>query len=498
MDEATARHRLDRGRAMLDERRPSADKREKYVRGEQTLPFAPEGVTAEYKALQRQAVINYLVLWEKAPVQRMRIADLRTDMGQFDESQTVDKVLWRDVFQANQWDKRQSTIYRSMMRHGRGLASVWPNKANRARPIVRPESFLNVHIEMDPEDPATPLWAVKVFEKDVEEPGATTSLWLPNGARASSRRSVAVVYDATSFWRFERSSGGMFGVWELVKTDTNPLGQVPFALFDHNVDEYGTPWSALDAMIPQQDMLNTIRFDMLLAMQFSAYQQRVVTGFDPRVRDQNGNVQYLTDAEGTLILNEQGQPQPRLNTPGRVGVDRLLAFPGADTKVYSLPESNLKNYTEVYAETLLSFFATAQLSPSYLLSRMANLSGDALTGAEASFTSLLDELHLAAGEGAEKVAELAWIARGEDKPWNPAAEVSWAPAERRSFAQIVDGVTKLVANTGFPRRGAWEQIPGATQQEVDRWIELADDEAFQLGLTEIKRELVDTTVPREE
>ena len=52
--------------------------------------------------------------------------------------------------------------------------------------------------------------------------------------------------------------------------------------------------------------------------------------------------------------------------------------------------------------------------------------------------------------------------------------MKWQDATARSFAQTVDGLVKLTAGLGLPDELAWEMIPGATKEWVDRAIEIRD------------------------
>lgn len=504
MEERLARYRLRVGLAILAHRRQQVERRERYLRGDQDLPFAPEGVNEEYQDLREQAIANYFQIAVNAPVQRLRADGIRTQLGDGPNRQ-----IWAGAWQANKLDTRQTIIYRSMMLHSRGIASVWPNPdpRRRDRPIVRPESFELVHVEMDPDDPFTPLWAIKSFTQ--REPFRR-----PNGQivpEVTIARQVAILYDDETFLRFERitGGGGLTGTgdaggigagggitavsdWEVVTGGSHPMRRPPFALYDYKVDALGVPWSQIDGLIPQQDAINTIRFNTLLAMQFSAYRQRIITGFDPRVVDKDGNVLYQLNPDGTPKVDANGNAIPMLQSPGRVGVDRLLAFPGGETKVFDLPESNLANYTEVLNSFLVQFFSTGQIPPQYLLNQMANLSGDALAGAESTLSSLVQELQLAAGEGHESMMELAWFAMGNQTEFDPGTETQWADAEARSFAQIIDAITKLIS-TGFPKRDAWQMIPGATQQKLDLWMTHAEDQAFADQMALAARPFVDVT-----
>ncbi|MWV50072.1 phage portal protein [Rathayibacter sp. VKM Ac-2803] len=482
--ERLARQRLINGEQKITAKAPAVKTREEYVRGEQKLPYAPPGITEEYQELRSQSVANWMDIAVNAPIQRLRLDSFRTNLGE-----EADKKIWVGAWQANKMDTRQSLIYQSMMMHGRGVASCWPNAKNKARPIVRPEAYDLLHVEMDPDDPFTPLYVVKLFQIE-EFSEASNALILPGGAR--TQKTVGIVYDDTHVIRFEKGGRGGGNEWQVTLHVSHPMKAVPFALYDYKPDSKGQPWSAIDQLIPQQDAMNTIRFNTLLAMQFSAHRQKIVTGFDPRATDKDGNFLYQKNADGTPKVDANGNAIPILNTPGRASVDRMLAFPGGQTKVFDLQESDLENYVAVYSEFLSNFFAIGQIPPQYQLSKMANLSGDALTGAESTLASLVKGLQLAAGEGNESLAELAWYAMGETQEFLPDSESLWADAEARSFAQIVDAITKLIS-VDFPKRAAWEMIPGATKTKVDRWIDLAEDEVFANRMAMITRDFTDTT-----
>ena len=177
------------------------------------------------------------------------------------------------------------------------------------------------------------------------------------------------------------------------------------------------------------------------------------------------------------MLDLNGQPIPVLNTPGRIGVDRALVFPGDQTKVFDLAESNLDNYITVLDKFLNDFMVIGQIPPAYALTKMANTSGDAMAGAESTFQSLIQDLQMAAGESIESVMRLANRARGESDT-DVASEVIWADPEIRSFAQIVDAAGKLIAS-GMSRQDAWSMLPGATPPKVKSWVENSDADMQQ-------------------
>lgn len=459
-----ARERLELGEWELKNRDKAWVRRDDYVKGDQDLPYAPEGVNKEYRQLQDMSIANWMEIAAKAPTQRLQVDGFKTG-----RDETADLKAWNEIWQPNRLDSRQSIPFQEMYVHGRGIMSVSANLANRKSPKIRPESGRRVWLGQDPEDPFTHEWAVKIITVSTRR---ESGLILPDSVKHSGSKRVAYVYNETSWFQYE-STGGSSN-WQLKNAGNHNLGMLPFVAFDYNLDSDGNPRSAIETLMPQQDALNTIRFNTLLAMQFSAFRQRVFTGFDPVVRDSSGNPILRMGPDGTPVLDGNGRPVPMLNSPGRLGVDRALVFPGQETKVFDLPESNLDNYIKVLSEFLTDFFAIGQIPPQYMLSRMANLSGDALAGAESTLQSLVKDLKRTAGESLEQVMRLANRARGEQFE-DAGSEVIWADTEPRSFAQVVDAIGKLIAG-GMARKDAWLMLPGATPPTVKQWVDNSDAE----------------------
>jgi hypothetical protein len=356
-------------------------------------------VNQEYLELREMATANWLALAMDAPVQRLRAEGFRTG-----RDEDADQTAWDEVWQPNKLDARQRIPYTQMMVHGRGADE---RVAQRGRPEVaadRGRVGPPGPPRAGPGEPVRDAWASSRSRSPTQATrGAPVRQGTPPTIDVASSTT-------TPHWvRFEkRGMGSDDRISDARATGSSSrtrgnhgLGRVPFVAFDFNVDADGRPHSSLEPLIPAQDAITTIRFNTLLAMQFSAFRQRVFTGYDPVVRDDKGNVIWRKDADGDLVLDDNGQPIPIVASPGRMGVDRALVFPGDATKVFDLAESNLKNYIEVLSEFLTQFFATAQIPPQYLLTRMANLSGDALAGAESTLSALVTDLQTAAGESLE-------------------------------------------------------------------------------------------------
>ncbi|MCO1338079.1 hypothetical protein BJH93_04095 [Kocuria polaris] len=469
MDEELARERLDQGLSELTKQAPAWTKRDNYLRGDQDLPYAPEGVNAEYEELRRTSVANWMSVAMSAPTQRLQAEGIKTgDKGE------ADQTIWSEVWEPNRLDSRQSIVFRDMYTHGRGIMSVSAVEGNRKTPKIRPESGLNVYLGTDPDDPFTHTWAIKRVTVKAKR---STGLIGLDGTSLSIAEERAYVYDENNWVLFVKTTNGFTGEWKKKDEGRHGLGELPFVAFDFNVDAVGRPTAAADGLIPQQDAINTIRFNTLLAMQFSAFRQRVFTGFDPVVRDSKGDPLVKKDAEGNPVLDANGQKIPIVRSPGRVGVDRALVFPGGETKVFDLPESNLDNYIKVLSEFLTTFFAIGQIPPQYMLTKMANLSGDALDGAESTLQSLTSDLKRAGSEGLRRVFRLAQKARGEQAV-TMTSHVIWADTQPRSFSQTVDAIVKLISS-GMARQDAWDFLPESSPDKLKDWTENAAAERRQ-------------------
>lgn len=435
---------------------------ERYRRGEHDPPFAPAGVDVEYRALQQKAVAPWLKLVERAPVQRLRVDGFRSRTRETAPagSESADDVYY-DIWQSNRMSERQKILFGDAVAHGRGILAVWPNDDNKRQPVLRVESPRCVYIQPKPGDPFAADFAVKAYaSKRPDELGALEP-------------DVAYVYTEDTVTRFDKNGDG----WTQQEGQDNPLGAIPFVEFCPEVDAEGTYYSLIRPLIPLQQSIDTARFDILLAMQFAAYRQRAVTGFDPVVRDEDGEPKYLLDAGGKPVITHEGVPVPLVHQLSRPGVDRIIAFPSPDTKVFDLAESNMQNYIAAIESFVQTLAAISQVPPQYLLGGLANLSGEALAAAESTLASLVADLQSAFAASFVLVMRLAAKARGDDIE-TFATEVVWGDAQARGFAQTVDGITKLVS-IGLPTEAAFSMIPGATDQSVRRWMDMRQEETQQ-------------------
>lgn len=429
-----------------------AEKRWRFYEGRNERPFAPKGVNDEYQALRDMAALPLTRLAVRTPVQRLSIVGVRTDDGS-----EVDDALM-EVMRFNRIPSRQRTLYIHGLVFGYAIASVWPNRQNPQTPYIYIEDPRNIYLHLDPSNPYETDWAVKVWQD-------------------SPTRVVAVLYTDAMVYRFEadHAEDAQFYPSDFEQTDAyrNPMGRVPFVVFAPARNSNGSAESMIDALIPQQRAIDTMRFNVLLAAQFAAFRQRVVVGFDPVQRDAEGQPIFKKDSQGNLVTDSNGQPIPIINSPGRAGVDRLIVFPSPDTKITDLPESDLTNYVAVINMLVATFASTAQVPPQYLVGDFKNVSGDLMTATEATLRSLVSELQTQFSDSWLAVFDLVNLARGEE-PLDLSAQIVWADATPLDLSQVADAASKMVPQ-GAPLEMFLEMMPGATPQRVKRWMSMSSN-----------------------
>jgi hypothetical protein len=128
-------------------------------------------------------------------------------------------------------------------------------------------------------------------------------------------------------------------------------------------------------------------------------------------------------------------------------------------------------YNSILEEMLHHVAMVAQISPSQVTGRMINVSAEALAAAEANQQRKLAAKRESFGESWEQVLRLGAEMSGDqpegaaETAADVAAEVVWRDTEARSFAAVVDGVTKLAA-AGVPIDHLLTMVPGMTQQQI--------------------------------
>jgi hypothetical protein len=254
---------------------------------------------------------------------------------------------------------------------------------------------------------------------------------------------------------------------------TNPLGVVPVIPLENKPGLGGKAHSDLDPAIPLQNAVNKLCSDMIVASEYGAFPQRVVTGVEVPKDPETG--------------------QPLAATELKSAMSRLWTFKPADAAVSSLPATDLSNFVTAIEMLIQHLAAQTRTPPHYLLAKMVNTSGDALAVAEAGLVAKCRTKALFFSDSWEEAIALALTATG--KPTEQSTtEAIWSNPERVSQAVAVDAATKK-KTLGIPLPVIWLEL-GYTPDQIAEMTALEESaSAAQLEANDALDPLSATPLP---
>lgn len=422
-------------RKQWDAERAGLVKLDGYMRGDHNGPYQPTGANREYKLLAERAITNWMPLVVSAVAQNLYVEGYR-------RSGTDENAGGWDAWQANGLDARQAAVHRGALTFGLSYATVLPgvDADGGKAPVIRGVSPMYMTaLYDDPAEDEWPEFAVRVL-------GTT------DGA-ADAKIVRAKVYDAELVYDvawdgkdFKAGQGVPHG-----------LPVCPVVRFANVMDLEGRATGELEHVIPIQDRINQTAFDLLMTQSFGSFKIRTVSGMTLSEDSDEARVEKL-----------------------KIAQDRFLVADDPDTKFGQLDETPLGGYIEALDIGVRHLGAVSQTPPHHLLGQMANLSAEALAAAESSLTRKVDERKKSFGESWEQTLRLAAAVAGDmEGAADTSAEIKWRDTEARSFNATVDALGKAAQMLGVPKQALWEQMPGVSQTDVERWKTLAaEGDAF--------------------
>ena len=407
-----------------------------YTKGLRGRPEVPEGASQEVKDLARLSVKNVLSLVRDSFSQNLSVVGYRNATAQENDP------AW-DMWQRNRMDARQAEVHRPALTYGCSYVTITPGDDG---PVFRPRSPRQILAVYD--DPSIDAWPQYALETWVTQ-------------RNAKRRRVGVLYDDVYMYELDLGhiDAGEGGSAEIDRV-TRPINVVEIVeVTRHGATYGGEPVcpvvrfvNARDAddmivgeiapLILLQQAINSVNFDRLLVSRFGANPQRVITGWSGSSAD---------------VLKASAM--------------RIWTFDDPDVRAQAFPAASVEPYNSILEEMLAHVAMVAQISPSQVTGKMVNVSAEALAAAEAQQTRKLAAKRESFGESWEQVLRLGAEMSGTNPDAaavtaaDAGAEVVWRDTEARSFAAVVDGVTKLAA-AGVPIEHLLAVIPGMTQQQI--------------------------------
>lgn len=410
----TAADAVDQTVELLKARKAECEKLDRiheYWRGCQALPVVPQAVPLEVRRMAQMSRVNVLGLVVDVLAQSLYVVGYRQERA------VADDPTW-EVFQANRLDAHQTGVHRAALAYGTAYTTVLPGDP---APVIRGASPRRL-TALYGDDPEWPVYALEV--------------------RPSGRGVTYRLYDDTDVYFLEEAAGpippGQDWNPSFVENRPHGAGVTPVVRFRNTEDLDDEHRGEIEPLMSLQDQIDFTTFDLLVAQHYAAFRQRYVLGW--------------------LAADEQQK--------AKASASRLWTFDDADVKVGEFGQTDLGGYLDSRQSTLEHLATISQTPPHYLLGKLVNLSAEALAAAEAGQRRKIAERETTFGESWEQTLGLAAVLQGGTA--EVSAQVRWRDTEARALASTVDALGKMAQMLNVPVQVLWEQIPGWTQQDVER------------------------------
>lgn len=435
-----------------------------YAKGELGLPHIPDNADDEVKEIRLISVYNVLTLVQDAFVQNLSV------VGYHDAQARENAAAWQ-LWQFNQMDARQAEIYSAAVKYGVSYVVVEPGADY---PIFRPRSPRQLIATYA--DPQVDRWPEYALETWIDTTNAEprrrglliddTHMWpldlspvMPPGQQYSDNQARRVIFELNTNGVGEPTKHG--ATW-------NGRPVCPVIRYVNRRDSEDLVDGEIERLIKEQRAINEVNFDRLIVGRFGAFPQTVISRWESMPEDV------------TQVL--------------KASMRRVWAF-DEDVNATRLPAASVDGYNALIEALEVHVAMRAQVSPAYITGKMVNLSAEALAAAEANQQRKLTAMRESHGESHEQLLQLASVMHGDgDASIDDGAEVVWRDTEARSFAAIVDGITKIgqALAAGYPIEPLLPLVPGLTQQmivaikaQADQVRAQAQQQQQQSSITEI-------------
>jgi hypothetical protein len=421
-----------------------------FYEGKQPLAFASDKFAETFGRRYSRLPSNFMPLVIEAERERMIVQGFR--FGKPD----ADKGVWR-IWQANQLDAESQIAHEIALVKGVAYAMVAPGPTG---PSITIEDPCEMIVETAPGNRRIRLAALKVW---VDDDGYTRAyLYLPD-----------FIYKYRSA---EKSTDSGTYSWESVRWQPyadpdedfpvkNQLGVVPVVPLLNRPRRDGTGRSEIAPVMGNQNAINKLRFDALVASEYVAFPQRWVTNIDIPVDPDTGqDIAPFRPGVDNLWAVRKPTPEDMAEyDAGKYPIPTLGQFPQGDLSPYI-------NAIELE----LGLLATGSRTPYYYLFGTPSSvppTGESIKSSEAPLVRkcIAEEVHL--GEGWEETMRLALIASGQSSKARADGETIWSDPETRNEAARTDSILKQYQAGLLPDEFALEEL-GYSQQQITRIAEL--------------------------
>jgi hypothetical protein len=431
---------LDRLHRQLTARRPALDTLSAYYEGEHPLRFATERFRAAFGRVFDHLSDNWCGVVVDAVEERLNIQGFRIPQERDLPAQGPgDEAAWT-IWQRNNLDAGAQMAHQEAFISGYCNVLVWVDADGKA--LITPESPLESIVEGVPGNRRMRAAALKEWRDDWTDRIMAT-VYLPDGLYK---------YISSGTYRSDPTTGSRVK-WE--RRDVpgeewplpNPLEVVPMTTLHNRERLRDRSDSEIRGVIPQQDIVNKLVVDMLVASEYQSFRQRWATGVD--------------------IPMDPSTNQPI--EPFKAAVDRLWTSPSPETSFGEFGQADLRIFVAAI-EMFVQHIATQSRTPPHYFYLSGQFpSGESIKSAETGLVAKARRRMTHFADTWEDVLRLAFAVEDDPRSSVFDSEVLWADPESRSEAEHTDAMVKLAA-IGVPHEGLWERW-GFSPQEIQRFLE---------------------------
>lgn len=375
----------------------------------------PRTVPPPMMALARKARTNYLPLILDVMAQSLIVSG-------YNVKGSLDFAPQWSQWQANRMDARQTGVHRATLAYGTAYATALPAAGGGFSIRGRsPRKMTALYGDIIDDD-----WPILALDD-----GDSNGLYR--------------LIDEELVYYLSADSTGMSRL-EFVDSRAHGMGVCPVVRFrDRMLLDEDQQIGIIEPLLTIQQRIDETIFGLMTAQYYAAFKQRYIIGWTAE--------------------DEAEQMQ--------TAVSQLWTFEDTDVKVGELNETDPAGYLSSKDSAVGDMSTISQVPKQNLgVGNISNVNAEALAAMEASKDRQAGEWMTSLGESWEQL--LGLVSPGDEKAIE--AEVRWKDTTARSFAQIVDGLGKMVQMLEVPLEAAWERIPGVTDGDLERWRELAEQQ----------------------
>lgn len=387
----------------------------------------PEDAPQVMKNLAWKARTNFLPL----------ILDVFSQVMKVDgyiEANGTPSEIWDKVWQPNGLDARQTGIHRSALQFGASYATVLPGDT---APVIK--GFSPIEMTAIYQDPTIDDWPMMALEV---------------------RGPMMRLYDEESIYFIGSEEFPVSGLgdtlqwtnptsWNYIESRSHGMGFCPVARFrDRMLLEGEEQFGIVEPLIDIQRRIDETTFGMLTAQYYAAFKQRYVTGWLPQ-----------SDQEAL-----------------KAAIGDFMAFQDPNVKVGTTDETDLTRYIQSKESALADMSAIGQIPATALNqggSAPKNVGSEAVASIDSGKDRKASEIKTSLGETWELLLRAGAMILGDTTAAaDTSSQVRWRDMSTTSPGAIVDALGKVQQMLGVPAEMLWERIPGWTDQDQQRAIDL--------------------------